>query len=448
MISNMNTEMEQPKEIVALERPKEIVLEQPKEAVEIERPKEIVAIHAGREVHLQEAQYSESELSPGFYVVNFSPMTGYFLTKRDKFTIPKKVYGSNQKFIDRALKAFMARGRGMGVLLSGDKGAGKTVTAKMLANQCDIPVIMIQEGYHGQPLTEFLEKIQVPAMIFIDEFEKTYIDNNARNYFLGLLDGVATNRHLFMLTTNTTDIGEYFLSRPGRIRYHKEFYGVDDQMITDMVHDNIKDKKLAEAVINTALSLTNISFDSLASIIEESLLFNEPPKEFMEFFNVSSDTSMDYDLTLEKHKWGVDRMYNSGLNRSERSDLGMILSTLSDYGVTDLKGTRYDGLDDYIKEIVEKHAKHITYKRAVYQKLYVTDPFEINGHECEVDVYGLREQGVSFSEADEARCDWNSTHIKAFKRERRVVTIEHHDGSVLTCKPRKAHVSRGGFGDW
>ena len=60
------------------------------------------------------------------------------------------------------MKTYHARGRGMGVLLSGDKGTGKTLLYKMLANVCDMPVIVVDEGYTGQTLTEFIQNLPCP----------------------------------------------------------------------------------------------------------------------------------------------------------------------------------------------------------------------------------------------------------------------------------------------
>lgn len=271
----------------------------------------VKTIFVGRNVTFSEIDRVENTLPVGHYALNFNDRTGqYYLTTRKPFKLPAKIYSNPQFYVDRFLKTYKMKGSGMGVLLSGDKGTGKTLLAKMMANQCGIPVICITTGYTGPVLTEFIEMLQVPCMFFVDEFEKMYNAGESRNpdgytgsaseYFLALLDGTTVNRHLWVLTSNSHDVGEYFTGRPGRIRYHKEFYGLERDMIIEIIKDCVKNPDLVEATTKTALMITNISLDALMSIIEEVNLHNEDPAHFMPYFNVTSDGSAYFAATLTR----------------------------------------------------------------------------------------------------------------------------------------------------
>jgi hypothetical protein len=152
-------------------------------------------------------------------------------------------------------------------------------------------------------------------MFFVDEFEKLYQAGPSRNkepeagspseYFLTLLDGTAANRHLWVLTSNSHDVGEYFSGRPGRIRYHKEFHGLDHGMITEIIQDCVNDPELAAATVKTALAISNISLDALMSIIEEVNIHEEAPEKFLPYFNVASDTSATFSAVLHRKQYYV-----------------------------------------------------------------------------------------------------------------------------------------------
>ena len=62
------------------------------------------------------------------------------------------------------------RADGVGVMLTGLKGTGKTVTAKLIANAVELLVIVVTEIFHG--LEEWLSQIRQPVVLFFDEFEK------------------------------------------------------------------------------------------------------------------------------------------------------------------------------------------------------------------------------------------------------------------------------------
>lgn len=229
-------------------------------------------------------------LRPGVYILRMT-REGFVLRHSQSFDLPKRIYGDCDSFSQRVIKTFSLIGRGMGVLLSGGKGTGKTVTARLLMNKAmasGLPVIIIDQPFGGAGLLSFLDDLPGRCVFFIDEWEKIYDTKESRNFFLGVLDGTCVSRHLFVMTTNTEDVGEFFISRPGRIRYHKKYSGLPEGYIRGIVTDKIKDERLREKVIEVARGIFDITPDVLTAMIEEAVMHNESPEEFLDFFNVST----------------------------------------------------------------------------------------------------------------------------------------------------------------
>lgn len=245
----------------------------------------------------------------GNYNINFDPERGeFYLTAKPAFTFPPKLYGAPEKFAERVLSTYKSpdrRGSGMGVLGSGPKGCGKTIEAKLIAAKSDMPVLSLTDAFHGYGFTNFLERLPCACVIIIDEFEKLYEKEEHRNYFLTLLDGVGTSRHLFVLTSNNPNVGEFFDSRPGRIYYHKHYSCLPPEIIKEMIEDNVPEGKLREAIKQTVSTLFNISPDCLMAIIAESLRYNEVPTDFMDILNVKNDPNVSFDITVEIDSYKV-----------------------------------------------------------------------------------------------------------------------------------------------
>ena len=85
-----------------------------------------------------------------------------FLQEIDLPTIPTGLYTQDvDKFIDKVLRTFNSVSKNTtGVLLSGLKGSGKTLTAKMLALKSNIPIIIVDERFPAGRLTSFFAKVK------------------------------------------------------------------------------------------------------------------------------------------------------------------------------------------------------------------------------------------------------------------------------------------------
>ena len=192
----------------------------------------------------------------------------------DKFEFDYKIYNfGGQDMFDKIntvwnSKAFKENNKNLGIIYNGAKGAGKTVSAKLLCNKLDLPVIIINRTFEGQIL-EFIQSIEFECIVFIDEAEKTFVDGD-QEILLKVIDGVYNkSRKLYILTTNRLTLNENLISRPGRIRYIQEFGNLSPEAVNMYIDDNLDDPKKKELVLDTVDLLEISTIDILRSIVEE-----------------------------------------------------------------------------------------------------------------------------------------------------------------------------------
>ena len=226
----------------------------------------------------------------GVYNVGLS-MTGWYLEKTaDEFIFNYKVYGLQSKFMQHVLTAFENTKGNFGILLNGTKGTGKTVTAKVLANKFNLPIIIIKSfGENNTGLIEFLASFNFDCVFFFDEFEKNFSDRDSS--ILQIMDGVYTSeyRRIFLLTTNETKINDNLISRPSRLRYIHEFGNLEPEITREYLNDTLNDKSRIEDVVDFVDTLQISTIDILKSIVEEINIFGFD--KFMEtksFFNIKT----------------------------------------------------------------------------------------------------------------------------------------------------------------
>lgn len=207
------------------------------------------------------------------YLVNFNADYGYYyLTVAENLELPGKVYG-DKSHIDKYLKKYNCHNRNLGVLLSGIKGDGKSVDAKVLAIKAAQPIVIINSGFRDQGFLEFISNpLFNNTTIFIDEFEKIYASDNpevSTVNILKLLDGYSNNKNLFIMTSNEMNISRYLINRPSRIRYVKEYNGLSFELITEIVADKLKDQSIIETTLNTLEEYPLMTMDVLLEIIND-----------------------------------------------------------------------------------------------------------------------------------------------------------------------------------
>ena len=236
------------------------------------------------------------------YVIKIDPMSQeLFLEIIDNFNVPSKVYGTTLKDADRILSTFNSRPSSTGVLLTGEKGSGKTLLAKYasyIAQAQGVPTIVINTPLCGEKFNTFIQSIDQPAIILFDEFEKTY-DQEEQEQVLTLLDGVFNSKKLFLITCNDQwKIDSHMRNRPGRIFYLLDFKGLTIEFVREYCEDRLYNKQYIDQVCKVALTFDQFNFDMLQALVEEMNRYNESPFESLRMLNTKPEFGGSQKFTI------------------------------------------------------------------------------------------------------------------------------------------------------
>ena len=241
------------------------------------------------------------------YEVAFNKNTGFFLINRpDLITNEEKIYGSHERRANKVMESFKLSDRNFGLILSGRKGAGKSLFARMLAQksiEVGMPVILVNNYISG--LEDFLGSIEQETVIIFDEFEKNFAKPNREESFdpqekmLSLFDGMNNGKKLFVITCNKTNsLNEYFVNRPGRFHYHFKVSAPTEEEVREYMTDKLDEKyhSLIDKVVNFSYTAV-LTYDSLRAIAFE-LNQGYDFDEVIEDLNINHTEVLTFDAVI------------------------------------------------------------------------------------------------------------------------------------------------------
>src|SRR5690606_34988668 len=79
----------------------------------------------------------------------------FYLEIQKEFTLPAKIYGNVQELSKRYLNTFKKGNKNLGILLKGIKGSGKSLLAKAICINSNLPVIIISAPFGGDLFHSF-----------------------------------------------------------------------------------------------------------------------------------------------------------------------------------------------------------------------------------------------------------------------------------------------------
>jgi len=289
------------------------------------------------------------------FEVKFSKLMGTWLSERKELSVGNfKIYGDTPKRVEKIFRTFGLRDRNLGVLLSGEKGMGKSVFMRYMSEQSvkrGLPVIVINNDTPG--IADFIAKIDQECVILFDEFEKNFMKGNScdddddavpcdsqsccngggQNQFLPIFDGMDNGKKLFVIAVNNSHrLSSFFINRPGRFYYHFYFSSLSEDEVREYVMDTIKgDKSVVEKLVLIA-RFHDISYDILSAIVTE-LNNGYSLRETIDDLNIDVDESSQY-YDFEVIVDGISLTGSKWVNKNRDSDY-VELSTA---------GSRYNNL--------------------------------------------------------------------------------------------------------
>ena len=207
--------------------------------------------------------------------IGFSQQEGCYLIQRPDISIDEKSYGIQLSKCQKVIDSFEKFHRSLGVILSGDKGIGKSMFAKLVcmsALKLGYPVVIVDAVYPG--IARFIESIGQECVILFDEFDKTYKsnrDNDAQSNLLSLFDGTTGGKKLFIVTCNELyGLNNFIINRPGRFHYHFRFDYPTPEDIREYLTDKLDAKYYGEisAVVEFSRKIS-LNYDCLRAIAFE-----------------------------------------------------------------------------------------------------------------------------------------------------------------------------------
>lgn len=208
--------------------------------------------------------------------------TKIYTSKKDEFFKKRVLTYFNNSFSDTT-----------GVMLAGTKGTGKSLMAKVLAKESNLPIIIVDPQYPKHRLIKYFKQISTPVCILFDEVDKSFETEK----MLDFLDGLQkTSKKLVIMTCNNLGkVSEYLQDRCSRIRYLRKYTTDDNLEFLDILIKDMGIKNVEEVSKYCRENIKLLSMDNIVAFLNEIKLLEDEDCTLDEIISI-----MNIDHTLPK----------------------------------------------------------------------------------------------------------------------------------------------------
>lgn len=205
-----------------------------------------------------------------------------YTSKKDEFFKKRVLTYFNNSFTDTT-----------GVMLAGTKGTGKSLMAKVLAKESNLPIIIVDPNYPESRLIKYFKQISTPVCILFDEVDKSFDTEK----MLDFLDGLQkTSKKLVIMTCNNLGrVSEYLQDRCSRIRYLRKYTTDDNLEFLDVLINDMGIKNAEEVSKYCRENIKLLSMDNIVAFLNEIKLLEDEDCTLDEIISV-----MNIDHVLSK----------------------------------------------------------------------------------------------------------------------------------------------------
>lgn len=276
-----------------------------------------IVISGGRaQIYGNEVQTYKT-LPVGHYNIGFNQFSGFYLTISNELEVKEsKIYGDTIRKVGKCLDSFSHVDRNFGVILSGAKGAGKSLFTRVLARSCidrELPVIKVNIAVPG--IADFISSIDQECCVIFDEFDKVFFSKHdevgPQSELLSLFDGMDNGKKLFVITCNSLNhLSNYLLERPGRFHYHFTFGSPALEDVAAYLRDKLNPDVYAANIdrLMYYANIVDITYDYLRAICFE-LNNGYSLDETLDELNIAHDTNADFDFIAHINFEGRDHEF-------------------------------------------------------------------------------------------------------------------------------------------
>lgn len=264
------------------------------------------------------------------YDLSFDRYMGEDIFKENgELSLPSKVYTSKKDefFKKRVLTYFNnAFTDTTGVMLAGTKGTGKTIMAKVLAKESNLPIIIVDPQYPESRLIKYFKQISTPVCILFDEVDKSFDTEK----MLDFLDGLQkTSKKLVIMTCNNLGkVSEYLQDRCSRIRYLRKYTTDDNLEFLNILIEDMGIKNVEEVSKYCRENIRLLSIDNIVAFLNEIKLLENEDCTLDEIISIMN---IDHVLPNEKGQTKQEESLKEPDDEDYEDDLGIDPTYFDDY---------------------------------------------------------------------------------------------------------------------